>query len=147
MNSQDIIQSIGALVASVAGLTLVYRQYVTTRVKDATMSVSERAVQSQFEALREAITQNRKEASDARAEATSARVETAELRHEFARMDRVIHNQQRTITRMEMLLRQFSKLLEESGTPTPKHMRDEMNDLVTDSERLLEKVLLSDIKP
>jgi chromosome segregation ATPase len=141
------MQSIGALVASIAGLTLVYRQYVTTRVKDETTMHSESAVQAQFAALREAITQNRKEASDARAEAASARVETAELRHEFARMDRVIHSQQRTITRMEMLLRQFAKLVQEGGTVVPKHMKDEMHDLVEDSESLLSKVLNSEVKP
>lgn len=145
MTPRDFFEAFGALIAAIAALTFAYQRYVAIRAKDRTAEQGESAIQAQFVSLRDAINANRKEAADARSEAAEARIETAELRHEFARMDRVIHNQQRTITRMEMLLRQFTKLVQESGTTVPKHMREELNDLVVDSESLLNKTLNAEV--
>ena len=51
-------------------------------------------------------------------------------------MDRKLHMQQRTMTRMEMLLRQFSGLVQEHGTPVPAYMQKELMELIeSDSDR------------
>ena len=136
MTPEDFIKAFGALAASIAGLTFAYQRYTSLRIKEATVEAGERAIKAQFQNLQEAIEANRREAVEARREAATARGETAELRHEFARMDRVIHSQQRTITRMEMLLRQFSKLVQENGIVVPKHMQAELDDLIVDNETL-----------
>jgi chromosome segregation ATPase len=150
----EAIKIAGALVASIAGLTFAYQRYSTLMVKEATVEAREGAVKSQFQNLQDAIeanrkdsaaarteaTEARKEAAEARKEAAEARKETAELRHEFARMDRVIHSQQRTIVRMELLLRQFSKLVQELGIKVPNHMQTELDDLMVDSETLAAKL-------
>jgi uncharacterized protein HemX len=76
----------------------------------------------QFKNLQEAIAANNKD--------------MAELRAQFAIMDRKIHTQQRTITRMEMLLRQFSGLVRQHGTPVPDYMQEELESLIdSDIER------------
>ena len=119
----DIIQTGGAIAGAVTGLYIVINRYLVYRAKDTTVRTSESAITEQFKVLQEALEANRKEAAE-------ARKETAELRLEFARMDRVIHAQQRTITRMEMLLRQFAGLVQESGTNIPKYMADELEVLI-----------------
>lgn len=140
MTPNDIVQIIGALIAAIGGILFTYQRYTVMRTKELTIQSSESAIKSQFQNLREAIEDNRKEAHDARHEATLAREETAELRHEFARMDKLIHVQQRTITRMELLLRQFSKLVQQNGIEIPKYMQDELDDLIVDNEVLAQKI-------
>ena len=140
MTPNDIVQIIGALIAAIGGILFTYQRYTVMRSKELTIQSSESAIKSQFQNLRDAIEDNRKEAHDARHEATLAREETAELRHEFARMDKLIHVQQRTITRMELLLRQFSKLVQQNGIEIPKYMQDELDDLIVDNEVLAQKI-------
>ena len=140
MNPNDIAQMIAAVIASVAGIIFAYQRYSVLRTKELTVQASEAAIKSQFQNLRDAIEANRKEASDARTEAQTARSETAELRHEFARMDRIIHVQQRTITRMELLIRQFSKLIQSNNIQVPKYMQDELEDLIIDNETLAQRI-------
>ena len=119
----DLIQTGGAIAAAVTGLYFVVQKYLVFRAKDQTVKTSEGAITEQFKVLQEALEANRKEA-------TEARRETAELRVEFSRMDRTIHGQQRTITRMEMLLRQFAGLVQESGIVVPKYMQEELEILI-----------------
>lgn len=140
MNPNDIFQMIAAVIGSVAGIIFAYQRYSVLRTKELTVQASESAIKSQFQNLRDAIEANRKEASDARTEAQTARTETAELRHEFARMDRIIHVQQRTITRMELLIRQFSKLIQSNNIQVPKYMQDELEDLIIDNETLAQRI-------
>ena len=140
MTPNDIVQIIGALIASIGGILFTYQRYTVMRTKELTIQASESAIKSQFQNLRDAIEDNRKEAHDARHEATLAREETAELRHEFARMDKLIHVQQRTITRMELLLRQFSKLVQQNGIDVPSHMQEELEDLIIDNKTLAKRI-------
>ena len=140
MNPNDIAQMIAAALASIAGIVFTVQRDTALRTKELTVQASESAIKSQFQNLRDAIEANRKEASDARTEAQTARTETAELRHEFARMDRIIHVQQRTITRMELLIRQFSKLIQSNNIQVPKYMQDELEDLIIDNETLAQRI-------
>jgi hypothetical protein len=48
-------------------------------------------------------------------------------------MDKVIHAQQRTVTRMEMLLRQFSSLVQSHGIDVPIYMQAELEVLIVPS--------------
>jgi chromosome segregation ATPase len=136
----EAIKIVGALVAALAGLTFAYQRYNNLMVKEATVEAREGAVKSQFQNLQDAIEANRKDSADARKEAAEARKETAELRHEFARIEKIMHGQQRTIVRMELLLRQFSKLVQELGIKVPNHMQTELDDLMVDSETLAAKL-------
>jgi chromosome segregation ATPase len=136
----EAIKIVGALVAALAGLTFAYQRYSNLMVKEATVEAREGAVKSQFQNLQDAIEANRKDSADARKEAAEARKETAELRHEFARIEKIMHGQQRTIVRMELLLRQFSKLVQELGIKVPNHMQTELDDLMVDSETLAAKL-------
>ena len=119
----ELIQTIGALSAAILALYMVIQKYLVYRAKDKTAIAGDTAFTEQFKVLQEALEANRKEAAE-------ARKETAALRLEFTRMDRVIHGQQRTITRMEMLLRQFAGLVQESGIVVPKYMQDELEVLI-----------------
>jgi len=136
----EFIQIIGAAIAAIAGVVFTYQRYIALRTKEMTVEASEHAIKSQFQNLRDAIDSNRVEAADARREAQEARKETAELRHEFARMDRIIHVQQRTITRMELLIRQFSKLVQQNGIDVPAHMQEELEDLIIDNKTLAKRI-------
>lgn len=78
------------------------------------------ATTAQFKALQEQITQ--------------AQVDIAALRTLVGEMDKTIHKQQRTITRMEMLLRQFSSLVQEKGITVPAHMQAELDALIVSNE-------------
>lgn len=118
-----IIQHLGEVAAAILALYFVVQKYLVTRAKDTTIKSGESAITEQFRVLQEALEANRKEAAE-------ARKETAELRLEFSRMDRTIHGQQRTITRMEMLLRQFAGLVQESGIKIPPYMQEELHVLI-----------------
>ena len=120
---RDLIEVGGAIAAAVIAVYLAFQKYLVLRSKDTTIKTSESAITEQFKVLQEALEANRKEAAEARRE-------TAELRLEFSRMDRTIHGQQRTITRMEMLLRQFAGLVQESGIKIPPYMQDELQVLI-----------------
>lgn len=118
-----VIQHLGEIAAALLALYLAIQKYLVYQSRDNTTIHSERAIAEQFKVLQEALESNRKEAAEARRE-------TAELRLAFARMDRTVHAQQRTITRMEMLLRQFSGLVQESGIVVPAFMQDELQALI-----------------
>jgi hypothetical protein len=51
-------------------------------------------------------------------------------------MDKVIHAQQRTVTRMEMLLRQFSSLVQSHGIDVPVYMQAELEVLIVPSAEI-----------
>jgi chromosome segregation ATPase len=122
----ELVQTVGALSAAIMALYLVIQKYLVTRAKDETVKTGESAFSEQFRVLQEALEANRKEAAEARRE-------TAELRLEFSRMDKVIHAQQRTVTRMEMLLRQFSSLVQSHGIDVPIYMQAELEVLIVPS--------------
>jgi hypothetical protein len=119
----DTVENIGALAAAVLGVYIALQKYLVYAAKDKSTRTSEVAITEQFKMFQDALEANRSEAAEARRE-------TAELRLEFSRMDRVIHAQQRTITRMEMLLRQFAGLVQDSGIVVPKYMQDELDVLI-----------------
>tara|TARA_R110000868_G_scaffold99334_1_gene273437 strand:- start:4658 stop:5065 length:408 start_codon:yes stop_codon:yes gene_type:complete len=127
---RDLIEVGGAIAAAVIAAYLALQKYLVLRSKDTTIKTSESAITEQFKVLQEALEANRKEAAE-------ARKETAELRLEFSRMDRTIHGQQRTITRMEVLLRQFAGLVQDSGIIVPKYMQDELQVLIVPSGEIL----------
>jgi hypothetical protein len=132
MNANELTQAIGALVVAIGGLTFAYQRYSIMRSKDRTERANDAASVSQFKSLQDAIEYNRLEAAE-------ARKETAALRLEFSRMDKTIHNQQRTITRMEMLIRQFTSLVEQHGIPVPIYMTSELKDLIIPGEELMDR--------
>lgn len=115
--------------SSAAGATflgIAARKWFVAWVADRPKIASDSAVAEQFKTLQASIEANKKE--------------TSELRGEVTRMDRTIHSQQRTITRMEMLLRQYSGLIQQHGVAVPKFMQDELDDLLkSDLERLDQK--------
>lgn len=104
-------------------LAYVARKWFVTWVFDNTHLQSTSALASQFATLQASIDANK--------------MEILELRTEQQRMDKVVHSQQRTITRMEMLLRQFSGLIQDNGITVPAHLQSELQDLLaSDMERV-----------
>jgi chromosome segregation ATPase len=132
MSAEDWVKVLGALMVSIGGLTVAVQRYGVTRAKDATATAGELAATSQFQSMQDAIEANR-------IEAAQARRETAELRLEFSRMDKTIHSQQRTITRMEMLLRQFSGLVQQHGITVPEYMKGELADLIVPGDEIADR--------
>lgn len=132
MTPEDWAKIFGAVVVSIGGLTVAIQRYGVTRTKDKTVEAGELAATSQFKGMQDAIEANRVEAAE-------ARKETAELRLEFSRMDKTIHSQQRTITRMEMLLRQFSGLVQQHGIKVPAYMQGELADLIVPNEEMADR--------
>lgn len=118
----DYIQPIGAAGAAVLGLVLVFQKYMVVRAKDGTTKAGEGATTAHFQSLHDAI--------------TTMREEHNLLRSEFQKMDAKLHKQQRTITRMEMLLRQFSGLVQQHGISVPAYMESELKDLIVDGESM-----------
>jgi hypothetical protein len=87
------------------------------------------AIAAQFKALQDQITQ-------CQADNKALHEDNKMLHREFNRMSTTIHKQQTKLTRMEMLLRQFSGLVQTNGTPVPVYMQDELDDLiVAESEK------------
>lgn len=112
---------LGSVLLTGIGLTL--RKVYLDWMKSKPELASHTAFASQFKALQEAIDSNK--------------TETIQLRAEVTRMDKTIHVQQRTITRMEMLLRQFSSVVQEQGITVPAFMQRELDDLLkADAERV-----------
>jgi small-conductance mechanosensitive channel len=132
MTPEDWAKILGAILVSLGGLTVAVQRYGVTRSKDKTIEAGELAATSQFKNMQDAIESNRVEAAE-------ARKETAELRLEFSRMDKTIHSQQRTITRMEMLLRQFSGLVQQHGIQVPTYMQGELDDLIVTNEEMADR--------
>ena len=97
-------------------LAFVARKWFVTWVFDNTHLSSTSAISAQFVTLQSSIDANKSEISA--------------LRTEQQRMDRIVHFQQRTITRMEMLLRQFSGLIQDNGIGVPPHLQTELADLL-----------------
>jgi hypothetical protein len=137
MSATELIQAIGALVVALGGLTFAYQRYSAIRSKDRTERANDVASVSQFKSLQDAIEYNRLEAAE-------ARKETAALRLEFSRMDKTIHNQQRTITRMEMLIRQFTSLVEQHGIQVPIYMTSELRDLIVPGDEITDRRVAKD---
>lgn len=120
-----LIQQLGAVAAGLTGLYLVFQKYLVVRAKDETAKAGESATTAHFQSLHDAI--------------ATMRIEHNLLREEFAKMDSKLHKQQRTITRMEMLLRQFSGLVQQHGISVPGYMERELKDLIVDNELLSKK--------
>lgn len=117
-NPETVLTAAGG--ATFIGVAI--RKWMVQWVADRPKMAGDSAVAAQFQALQASIEANKRD--------------TAELRGEVTRMDRTIHVQQRTITRMEMLLRQFTGLVESQGIAVPKHMQDEIDALLkADTER------------
>ncbi len=122
MNGDDVIKAVVALGAGLGALVFGYQKYNVSSKKDDTSVASEEAKTAQYKLLQDAIWGNKNE--------------LIELRAAFQMMDRKLHVQQRTITRMEMLLRQFSGLVSQTGIPVPKYMQEELEALIdSDAER------------
>lgn len=103
-------------------LVFVARKFFVQWVGEKPQIAGSEAVTAQYKGLQESIEANRSE--------------IAALRVEMQRMDRLVHVQQRTITRMEMLIRQFSGLVQEKGIDVPQFMQSELDDLLkADAER------------
>ena len=114
------IQTGGAITAAILALYLAVQKYLVVHAKDSTTKAGEGATTAHFQSLHDAI--------------TTMREEHNLLRSEFAKMDVKLHKQQRTITRMEMLLRQFSGLVQQHGIGVPSYMESELKDLIVDGE-------------
>lgn len=97
-------------------LIYVARKWFVTWMFDKTHLQSTKTITAQFATLQASIEANRQEITV--------------LRTEQQRMDKVVHSQQRTITRMEMLLRQFSGLMQDNGITVPVHLQAELTDLL-----------------
>jgi hypothetical protein len=110
--SEKALGGAGALGAAVFML----QKMITFWRREDTQQAGTLAATQQFKNLQESIKANRDE--------------LLELRASFNIMDKKIHVQQRTITRMEMLLRQFSGLVQEKGIDVPPHMQTELEALI-----------------
>jgi hypothetical protein len=110
--SEKALGGAGALGAAVFML----QKMITFWRREDTAQASTAAATEQFKSLQDSIKANREE--------------LIELRASFNIMDKKIHVQQRTITRMEMLLRLFSGLVQEKGIDVPTHMKAELEDLI-----------------
>ena len=115
-----LIQQLGAVAAGATAIYLAIQKYLVVRSKDETTKAGESANTAHFQSLHDAI--------------ATMRIEHNLLRDEFAKMDAKLHKQQRTITRMEMLLRQFSGLVQQHGISVPSYMERELKDLIVDNE-------------
>ena len=112
----DIWQQAGLGTIGGAGFVMLLFKVLTFVRKEQETQAGVGATTAQFKALQDQINQ--------------CNADNTLLRAEFNAMDRKLHTQQRTITRMEMLLRQFSTLVQEHGTPVPTHMQTELADLI-----------------
>ena len=112
----DILKAILALGTGLGAIVFGYHKFSVDSSRKDTAVAQEAANTSQFKALQDAI--------------NAQREETIELRAQFYIMDRKVHVQQRTMTRMEMLLRQFSGLVQEHGIPVPDFMQRELTELI-----------------
>ena len=113
---EDLYKTIAGFGAAAAAAIFGYHKFTVDRSKTNTVVAQEDANTAQFANLQAAI--------------KSQREEMIELRAAFHLMDRKIHVQQRTITRMEMLLRQFSGLVQEHGIAVPAYMQGELIALI-----------------
>lgn len=119
---RDLIEVGGAITAAVIAVYLALQRYLVVRAKDDTTKAGESATTAHFQSLHAAI--------------TTMREEHNLLRAEFQKMDAKLHRQQRTITRMEMLLRQFSGLVQQHGIGVPAYMESELKDLIVNGESM-----------
>ena len=103
-----------------AGVWLLFKMMSFIK-KEQTGQAADGAFTEQFKALKEQINQ--------------CNLDNHALRAQFTLMDAKIHKQQRTITRMEMLLRQFSTLMQDNLVPVPKHMTEELESLIITTEQ------------
>jgi hypothetical protein len=106
-----------------------YQKFRKDNASTSTAVAQEGANTKQFQALQDAITASQ-------VFSQTLQREIIELRAVVQVMDRKVHVQQRQMTRMEMLLRQFSGLVQENGVTVPPHMQKELEDLIeSDSDR------------
>lgn len=116
MSIDDLIKSVLAFGTGLGAAAFGYQKYSVNQSRKDTAVAQENAMSAQFESMQEAIKINRQE--------------TIELRASFHIMDRKLHVQQRTITRMEMLIRQFSGLVQQHGIDVPAYMQSELEALI-----------------
>ena len=125
LGMDDILKAILALGTGLGAIVFGYHKFSVDNSRKDTAVAQEAANTSQFKALQDAI--------------NAQREETIELRAQFYIMDRKIHVQQRTMTRMEMLIRQFSGLVQEHGIPVPDFMQSELTALIESDVDRMEK--------
>lgn len=126
---EDIMKAIAMLGGGLGAAAFGYHRFRKDNASTSTSVAQESANTQQFKALQDAITASQ-------VFAQTLQREIIELRAGHQLMDRKLHMQQRQMTRMEMLLRQFSGLVKEHGTPVPAHMQRELEELIeTDIDR------------
>lgn len=120
MSELDLLEKAVLGTGGAAGVVLLLFKLISFIKKEQVGQAGDSAAVTQFKALQEQIAQCQRD--------------NTELRAQFNIMDKKLHTQQRTITRMEMLLRQFSGLVQEHGIPVPAYMQSELEDLISPNE-------------
>jgi hypothetical protein len=116
MNEWDISEKALGGAAGLGAAVFMLQKMITFWRREDNVQAGAAATTEQFKTLHDSIKANREE--------------LIELRASFNIMDKKIHVQQRTITRMEMLLRQFSGLVQHNGIVVPPHMQTELEALI-----------------
>lgn len=126
---EDIVKAITLFGGGLGAAAFGYHKFRKDNASTSTSVAQESANAQQFKALQDAITASQ-------VFSQTLQREIIELRAVVQVMDRKVHMQQRTMTRMEMLLRQFSGLVQENGVTVPPHMQKELEDLIeSDTDR------------
>lgn len=120
VESSEIAQGLMAGFAGLGGVFFLLHKLNLLRILDKPPAAAADVMAKQFEIIKTSMTD------------MEARQKTLETM--LSKMDRQIHEQQRTITRMEMLLRQFSGLVQEHGVTVPSYMQEELRDLIDNSD-------------
>lgn len=121
MSIKDFIEAFIVGSAGLAALGLTLHKLNLLRITDKSPAAAAEALARQFEIMKTAFTD------------MESRQKTLEAM--LTNMDKKIHEQQRTITRMEMLLRQFSGLVQEHGITVPSFMQEELKELIDDTDK------------
>ena len=125
INELDISEKVLGGTIGLSALVYILQKMMTFWRTEGTAQAGATTATTQFKVLQDAIKANQ--------------IEMVELRASFNIMDKKIHVQQRTITRMEMLLRQFSGLVQEKGIEVPTHMQSELEVLIESDIDLIRK--------
>ena len=114
----DIWQILGLGIAGLSGAVMLIFKVLSVVRKEQEGQASSIATKSQFDLLQSQI--------------RACQADNTLLREQFNLMDVKLHRQQTKLTRTEMLLRQFCGLVRDHGIPIPRHMLDELADLIGD---------------
>lgn len=118
MSELDLGQQLGLGAAGIAGAVMLIFKVLSVVRKEQETQAGSAANKAQFESLQSQI--------------RACQSDNTLLREQFNLMDVKLHRQQTKLTRTEMLLRQFCGLVRDHGIPIPKHMLDELADLIGD---------------